>query len=136
MGDLITKITSNVDQIEAGVGDRLGRFLQNFVMFISCFISAFNNQWKLALVGLSTTPVIVIAFTIMGVGLSRFSIKEEKAYATANNIASEVLTAIRTVFAFIGQEKEAKRYEANLGAASKVAMKKSGIIGFGMSISL
>lgn len=135
MGDLITKLTASVDQVEAGIGDRLGNFLQFFIMFISCFISAFSNQWKLALVGLSTTPVIVLAFTIMGFGLSRFSIMEQKAYGEANGVASEVLTSIRTVFAFIGQQKEAKRYEDNLGAASKVAMKKSGIIGLGKSIN-
>uniref|UniRef100_A0A5K3EJJ9 ABC transporter domain-containing protein n=3 Tax=Mesocestoides corti TaxID=53468 RepID=A0A5K3EJJ9_MESCO len=134
MGDLITKLTSQVDQIETGIGDRLGRFLQNLVMFISCFVSAFNNQWKLALVGLSTTPVIVIAFTILGLGLSRYSTKEDKEYSLANSIASEVLVSIRTVFAFIGQEKEAARYNANLGAAAKVSLKKNLVLGFGVGL--
>uniref|UniRef100_A0A0R3XBH1 ABC transmembrane type-1 domain-containing protein n=1 Tax=Hydatigena taeniaeformis TaxID=6205 RepID=A0A0R3XBH1_HYDTA len=131
MGDLITKMTSQVDQIEAGIGDRLGRFLQNLVLFISCFGSAFQNQWKMALVGLSTTPVIVIAFVILGVGLSRYSTKEEKAYSRANSIASEVLSSIRTVFAFIGQEKESTRYDTNLGAAARVSFKKNIVVGFG-----
>eukprot|EP00108_Taenia_solium_P009067 TsM_000995600 transcript=TsM_000995600 gene=TsM_000995600 len=134
MGDLITKMTSQVDQIEAGIGDRLGRFLQNFILFISCFGSAFQNQWKMALVGLSTTPVIVIAFVILGVGLSRYSVKEEKAYSRANTIASEVLSSIRTVFAFIGQEKESARYNSNLGAAAKVSFKKNIVIGFGAGL--
>ncbi|KAL5111333.1 ATP-dependent translocase ABCB1 [Taenia crassiceps] len=134
MGDLITKITSQVDQIEAGIGDRLGRFLQNFVLFISCFGSAFQNQWKMALVGLSTTPVIVIAFVILGVGLSRYSMKEEKAYSRANSIASEVLSSIRTVFAFIGQEKESARYDTNLDAAAKVSFEKNIVVGFGSGL--
>ncbi|EUB64563.1 Multidrug resistance protein [Echinococcus granulosus] len=134
MGDLITKMTSQVDQIEAGIGDRLGRFLQNLILFISCFGSAFQNQWKIALVGLSTTPLIVVAFVVLGVGLSRYSIKEEKAYSHANSIASEVLTSIRTVFAFIGQKKESTRYNANLGAAAKVSFKKNIIVGFGAGL--
>lgn len=36
------------------------------------------------------------------------------AYATAGAIAEEVLTAIRTVIAFGGQQKEIERYKAQL----------------------
>ncbi|VDL90047.1 unnamed protein product [Schistocephalus solidus] len=134
VGDLITKITSNLEQIESGIGDRLSRFLQNFIMFISCFVTAFVNGWKLTLVGISTAPFIVLAFSLMGVSLGRFAIKENQAYSGANSIASEVLTAIRTVFAFIGQEKEAKRYSSELGAAAKVSMKKNAVLGFSIGL--
>ncbi len=131
LGDIITKLTANIDQIETGIGERLGRFLQNFILFISCFVSAFSNNWKLAFVGLSSTPIIVFAFTVMGITLSKFAIKEQKAYSAANNVASEVLNYIKTVFAFIGQEKEAKRYESQLGAAAKVSFKKNSMLGMG-----
>ena len=131
IGDLIAKMTSQVDQIEAGIGDRLGRFFQNFILFITCFILGFVKQWKLALVGISTVPLIVIAFAILGVGLSRYSAKEERKYSLANSVASEALTFIRTVFAFLGQEKESNRYRSNLDAAARVSFKKNIVIGFG-----
>nr|CDS29073.1 multidrug resistance protein 1 [Hymenolepis microstoma] len=131
IGDLITKMTSLVDQIEIGIGDRLGRFMNNLVLFLSSYIISFVSQWRLALVGLGMSPAIVISFVILGVGLSHYSVKEEKEYSKANIIASEALTFIRTVFAFIGQEKEVQRYTNNLGAAAKVALKKNIIIGFG-----
>ena len=67
----------------------------------------------------------------MGVGLTWFSVKEEKEYSRANTIASEALSFIRTVFAFSGQENELDRYSKNLGAAARVSLKKSIIIGFG-----
>ncbi|KAL7062928.1 hypothetical protein AAHC03_0254 [Spirometra sp. Aus1] len=134
LGDLITKLTSNLEQIEAGIGDRLSRFLQNCILFVACFVTAFVNGWKLTLVGLSTAPVIVVAFSLMGVSLGRFALKENAAYAGANSIASEVFTAIRTVFAFVGQEKEAKRYSSELGAAAKVSIKKSAILGFSIGL--
>ncbi|VDL35679.1 unnamed protein product, partial [Hymenolepis diminuta] len=131
IGDLIAKMTSLVDQIETGIGDRLGRFIHNLVLFLSCYITAFVSQWKLALVGLGMSPAIVISFVILGVGLNRYSAKEEKEYSKANSIASETLTFIRTVFAFIGQEKEVQRYMNNLGSAAKVALKKYVVTGFG-----
>lgn len=41
--------------------------------------------------------------------LSNFTAKEQGAYAKAGAVAEEVLSAIRTVFAFSGQEREIKR---------------------------
>ncbi|VDK32048.1 unnamed protein product [Taenia asiatica] len=134
LGDLITKLTANVEQIETGIGERLGRFIQNAAMFISCYVCAFINNWKIALVGLSAAPLIVLAFSIMGLTMSNFALKEQKAYSKANNVASEVFNAIKTVFAFIGQEKEKARYSSQLGAAAKVSFLKNVMLGFGIGL--
>lgn len=42
---------------------------------------------------------------------SRLAKKELKAYGIAGSIAEEVLSSIRTVIAFGGQESEVKRYD-------------------------
>jgi hypothetical protein len=42
--------------------------------------------------------------------VASFSVREQKAYASAGGIAEEVLSAIRTVVAFGGEAKEAERY--------------------------
>ena len=41
--------------------------------------------------------------------LSNFTAKEQSAYAKAGAVAEEVLSSVRTVFAFSGQNKEIKR---------------------------
>lgn len=41
--------------------------------------------------------------------LANFTTKEQSAYAKAGAVAEEVLSAIRTVFAFSGQKKEIER---------------------------
>ena len=46
-------------------------------------------------------------------------------YAKAGAIADEVLTAIRTVFAFNGAQKEHKRYDLKLDDAKKIGIRKS-----------
>ncbi|KAM7540183.1 hypothetical protein Aperf_G00000040540 [Anoplocephala perfoliata] len=134
LGDIITKLTSNIESIETGIGERLGRFLQNCAMFITCYINAFLNNWKIALVGLSSAPVIVIAFFVMGRTMNTFAMKEQKAYSGANSIASDVFSAIKTVFAFIGQEKEKVRYSSQLGKAARVSFLRNTMLGFGMGL--
>ena len=41
--------------------------------------------------------------------IASFTMREQKAYASASGIAEEVLSAIRTVVAFGGEAKEAER---------------------------
>ena len=50
---------------------------------------------------------------------------ELKSYAKAGAVAEEVFTAIRTVFAFNGAQKEHARYESKLNDARKFGIKKS-----------
>ena len=54
--------------------------------------------------------------------ITQFTSKEQSAYARAGAVAEEVLSSIRTVIAFGGQQKETQRYGGELGAALKVGI--------------
>jgi ATP-binding cassette subfamily B (MDR/TAP) protein 1 len=54
---------------------------------------------------------------------------ELKSYAMAGAVAEEVLSAIRTVFAFNGSRKEHKRYESKLDIAKGYGIKKGFVNG-------
>ena len=49
---------------------------------------------------------------------------ELKSYAKAGAIAEEVISSIRTVFAFNGAQKEHKRYDSKLDDARIFGIKK------------
>ncbi|XP_015248371.1 PREDICTED: multidrug resistance protein 1-like [Cyprinodon variegatus] len=57
--------------------------------------------------------------------LTNFTTKEQSAYAKAGAVAEEVLSAIRTVFAFSGQKKEIERYHKNLENAKTMGIRKA-----------
>lgn len=56
-----------------------------------------------------STKFYFITFYLFQIS-SRLSKKELKAYGIAGSVAEEVLSSIRTVVAFGGQEAEVKRY--------------------------
>lgn len=58
---------------------------------------------------------------------ARLSTKELDAYAKAANVAEEVLSGIRTVFAFNGEKLEAERYNQRLLNA-KLAVRLKGLL--------
>lgn len=74
----------------------------------------------------------------VGYGFSKISAylstNELKSYAKAGYICEEVLSSIRTVFAFNGAPKEHERYEKELEVARKFGIKKSTITGIMLGI--
>ncbi|XP_045772549.1 ATP-dependent translocase ABCB1-like [Maniola jurtina] len=93
---------------------------------------ALVKGWKLALLCLISFPVTLTLVGIAGLIASRLSKKEAVASGKAGSIAEEVLTAVRTVYAFSGQTKEIERYEGHLAEARSINIKKGFFNGMAM----
>lgn len=61
-----------------------------------------------------------------------FAKKEQMAYSKASFISGQALTAIRTIVAFGGEEKEFERYTNELHKAEEVGIRKSMAVGGGL----
>uniref|UniRef100_H3BX23 ATP-binding cassette, sub-family B (MDR/TAP), member 4 n=1 Tax=Tetraodon nigroviridis TaxID=99883 RepID=H3BX23_TETNG len=124
-GELNTRLTDDVYKIQEGIGDKVGLLIQAYTTFITAFIIGFTTGWKLTLVILAISPALAISAAFFSKVLASFTNKEQTAYAKAGAVAEEVLSAIRTVFAFSGQTKEIERYHKNLRDAKDVGIKKA-----------
>ncbi|KAE8712583.1 Detected protein of unknown function [Hibiscus syriacus] len=69
---------------------------------------------KLTLLTLVVVPLIAIAGGAYTIIMPTLSEKGEAAYAEAGKIAEEVISQIRTVYAFVGEEKAVKAYYSSL----------------------
>ncbi|KAJ8942717.1 hypothetical protein NQ318_017016 [Aromia moschata] len=124
-GDFATIFTQNISKIEDGIGEKIGIFLFFESTFVSGIIMALIYGWKLALVCMVSLP---LSTTIMGfiAWLSnKFSKQEMESYGAAGAIAEEVISSIRTVVAFEGQQKEIDRYNEHLIQAKNNNIKRS-----------
>ncbi|XP_038567411.1 ATP-binding cassette, sub-family B (MDR/TAP), member 4 isoform X2 [Micropterus salmoides] len=124
-GELNTRLTDDIYKIQEGIGDKAGRLLQAYTTFVASFIIGFIRGWKLTLVILAVSPALGISAAVFSRVLATFTSKEQAAYARAGAVAEEVLSAIRTVFAFSGQDREIKRYNKNLEDAKNMGIKKA-----------
>uniref|UniRef100_A0A667Z073 ATP-binding cassette, sub-family B (MDR/TAP), member 4 n=1 Tax=Myripristis murdjan TaxID=586833 RepID=A0A667Z073_9TELE len=122
-GELNTRLTDDVYKIQEGIGDKVGMLIQSFTTFLSSFVIGFIKGWKLTLVGFALSCTLSLSFCPSV--LTSFTSKEQTAYAKAGAVAEEVLSAVRTVFAFSGQEREIKRYYKNLEDAKNMGIKKA-----------
>ncbi|XP_014140363.2 ATP-binding cassette sub-family B member 5 isoform X1 [Falco cherrug] len=125
IGTLNTRLTDDINTIHEGIGDKICIFVQFFATFLAGIIIGFVHGWKLTLVILSVSPLLAASAAVWSILLASLTAKELTAYAKAGAVAEEILTAIRTVMAFNGQEKALAKYDANLEMARSVGVKKS-----------
>ncbi|XP_067650302.1 ATP-dependent translocase ABCB1-like [Haliotis asinina] len=128
-GELTTRFSEDMLQIHDGMGDKLAVFLQWICTWLASVVISLALYWKLALVALSFSPFIVLISGTL-IGYARNVTKQEAMkYAKAGAVAQEVLSSIRTVHAFQGQEKACSRYDVNLAEAKSMAAKKGLAVG-------
>ncbi|XP_064300530.1 ATP-binding cassette sub-family B member 5 isoform X3 [Phalacrocorax carbo] len=125
IGTLNTRLTDDINTIHEGIGDKICIFVQFFATFMAGIIIGFIHGWKLTLVILSVSPLLAASAAVWSTLLASLTAKELSAYAKAGAVAEEILTAIRTVVAFNGQQKALAKYDANLEMARSVGVKKS-----------
>lgn len=58
-GELNSRLTDDIDKIKDGIGDKLGNAFQFISSFISGIAIGFIRGWKLTLVILSLSPILI-----------------------------------------------------------------------------
>ncbi|XP_077613736.1 ATP-binding cassette sub-family B member 5 [Crocuta crocuta] len=125
IGELNTRMTDDINKISDGIGDKIALLFQNMSTFSIGLAIGLVKGWKLTLVTLSTSPLIIASAVLFSRIIISLSSKELNAYSKAGAVAEEVLSSIRTVVAFGAQEKEVQRYTQNLKNAKDVGIKKA-----------
>lgn len=124
-GELTARVAGDVHLIEAGIGDKITTGVQYMSTLFTGIIVALLYSWRLTLVIFSIAPFIVVTATLFGTLSSQATSSTQGAYGAAGAVASEVISQIKTVTSYNGQESEAKRYEKHLEAAYKLGVKKA-----------
>jgi len=133
-GELTTHITSDITLIQEGITGNLSVSLTAAATFISAFVIAFAEYWKLALILTSTIIVLTVSGTV-GVALPvKWTKQSLTSYSSGATVAEEAISSIRHVTAFGIQEKLVQRYDHHLKQAERPAF-KAGII-TGLMISM
>ena len=133
-GTLATRITSDAQLIQAGIGENLGQMIMFITLFISGLVLAFVRGWKLALVLLAVLPLLMIAGGFMSFMLANLTKRGQQSYAKAGSVVEEVLGAIRTVAAYGGEKFELERYSAILDETNSQAYQKALYNGAGLGV--
>lgn len=124
-------VSSDLDKVKEGIAEKLSIFFYLVMSFVISVIFSFFYGWKLTLVILICAPFIILSTAFTAKMQSSFTEKELKAYSRAGTVAEEVLSNIRTVVSFGGEDKELERYNGKLQDAEINGRKKGIYAGIG-----
>ncbi|KAG8183767.1 hypothetical protein JTE90_002404 [Oedothorax gibbosus] len=133
-GDFASRLTGDLGRIQDGIGEKVGMCISFVSTTVLCVCCALFYGWKLTLVCLCIMPVLSIAMGIISKIQATVSGEELQAYGTAGAVAEEVLSSIRTVICFGGEEKEIERYNNCLIPASKKGVKRGLLTSIGAAM--
>lgn len=120
-----------MDKLKEAIGEKLVIFIYLVMSFVFSVVFSFFYGWKLTLVILSCGPLIIGATAFVAKMQSSLTERELRSYSSAGSLAEEVLSSIRTVIAFGGQEKEVQRYKDRLQPAEFNGQRKGMYSGLG-----
>jgi ATP-binding cassette subfamily B (MDR/TAP) protein 1 len=124
-GELAARLAVDSEQIQAAIGTSIPACLQHVSRFLSGIIIGLVYGWQLALLIFAVVPIIAFFGGLMGKFMSSASSISSKSFANASAIAEETITSIRTVAAFNAEDKEQKRFDAELEVALQAGEKRS-----------
>lgn len=119
---LITRITSDINQVQSGVNLVLRLFLRSPFIVFGAMIMAFTVDVKAALIFVVVIPILsVIVFGIMLISIPLYK-KVQRALDRVLGITRENLTGVRVIRAFGQEEAEVAKFDGETDALRHIQM--------------
>ncbi|MCO5613549.1 hypothetical protein L7F22_067826 [Adiantum nelumboides] len=131
-GEIVVGISSDTILVQEAIGQRTGNFIHYVSRFFAGFGVGFSTVWQLSLLILSVVPLIAMAggfYAYIMVGLTN---KSQDAYVEAGEITEQVMSQIRTVYAFGGEKRAVNAYTRALKSTSVLGKKGGSAKGLGV----
>lgn len=114
-GLLMSRITYDVNMMQAAVSNVLGRLIGSVLNIIGLISLVFYLDWKLALISLTVFPLAIYPIVHIGKSLRKISKDSQDKMADVTTVLHEALSGIRVVKAFAMEHREIERFRQELG---------------------
>lgn len=134
VGELISRITSDVTQIQETFTFTFLQLLRQSIFLVGGITIIIIKSWKLTIPVLSLLPLLIFFGITVGRKLRKLSTQTQDISAQATTIVEESLQAVASVKSYTNESYEIQRYDEKLGAyvinAIKTAKLRSLFISF------
>jgi ATP-binding cassette, subfamily B, multidrug efflux pump len=111
-GQLVTRLTSDVEQIRTFVGSGVVQLAAAAVMLVGTTVLLFSLDWRLALVALSIVPVIFVLLLRFVRRIGPLFRSVQQTLGRLNSILQEDLAGIRVIRTFAREDYESSRFRS------------------------
>ncbi|KAI0228655.1 hypothetical protein L0F63_005647 [Massospora cicadina] len=128
-GEITTRITSDTNLIQDGVGEKVAIIFQDCATFVAGLVIALAAEWRLALAVCSIVPVIFLCAFLINRFAGKNTIAALGYYSKAGTLAEEAISSFRTATAFNQQGQLSKMYHQMINRAEAHALRKVTVAG-------
>ncbi|KAL2201015.1 P-loop containing nucleoside triphosphate hydrolase protein [Corynascus similis CBS 632.67] len=121
-GALTSFLSTSATHVAGLSGSTLGTLIMVFTTLIASCSVGLSIGWKLALVCISTMPILIGCGFFRFWMLAHYQRRAKTAYAGSASFASEAITAIRTVAALTREQDVIAQYRASLAAQQRASL--------------
>ncbi|MBK8632892.1 MAG: ATP-binding cassette domain-containing protein [Saprospiraceae bacterium] len=129
IGELTSRITTDVEQMQTAFSITLAEFLRQVIMLVVGVIIIAALTPKLSLIMLGTFPIIVIIAVVFGRYIRKLSKKRQDKLAETNTIVEETFQSFSVVKSFANEWLESIRYSKSVGEVVKISIEFAKIRG-------
>jgi ATP-binding cassette, subfamily B, bacterial len=126
-GDLISRVTSDIDAIQSFVASGLLGVLVDILTLLGMVGVMFYVNWRFTLIALSVAPVLFVLVYSYTRRIKKASREVRKKEGEIVSVIQEVLTSIRVVKAFAREDYEQQRLEDESLESVEIALRARGI---------
>ncbi|KAL6124504.1 hypothetical protein ACLB2K_077016 [Fragaria x ananassa] len=110
-GAIGARLSSDASTVKALVGDALALIVQNIATIIAGLTIGFTANWRLALIIIAVSPLLIGQGILQTKFLKGFSADAKLMYEDASQVANDAIGSIRTVASFGSEKKVMDAYE-------------------------
>lgn len=112
--EVITSVSNDSLVIQDVLSEKIPNFLMNVAIFVGSYLAAVILFWRLAVVGIPFVVLLVIPGLLYGKTLMGLARESMEGYQKAGSVAEQAISSIRTVYAFVGEDKTITEYSSAL----------------------
>lgn len=112
-GDLITRVTSDIDAIQNFISTALLGMLVSGLTLVGMIAVMFSINWRFTVIALSIAPVLFLTVYSFSHRIKQASREAKQKESELVSVVEEVLTSVRVVKAFAREDYEVRRFESH-----------------------
>uniref|UniRef100_A0A915MBE7 Uncharacterized protein n=1 Tax=Meloidogyne javanica TaxID=6303 RepID=A0A915MBE7_MELJA len=125
MGEICSRINADCQTMSNTLALYMNVFCRNMTMLVGSLIFMFLLSWRLTVVTFTAVPIIFLISKVFGVYYDQIAEESQNSVAKANDVAEEVLSAIRTVKSFACERFESLRFLSYLNVTLSIGARKA-----------
>ncbi|VDM65950.1 unnamed protein product [Strongylus vulgaris] len=123
-GEICSRLTSDCQTMSNTLSLYMNVLTRNLTMLFGSLIFMTTLSWRLSMITLITVPLIFLVNKVFGVWYDKLSEETQNSVAHANDVAEEVLSAIRTVKSFACERFESHRFLGYLNVTLAITTRR------------